>query len=154
MITRDNLNKLHELTNKVQETKEMASENLKTAQDRFGHRTHKMVREGKEIELTEKIMWDEVFYIGPSCESGQVLRGIHPEVFEMYKKQDQAAEELKKFAIVEMGMNMQALTLSDYLKATESLFTLMLEERNIAQIIPATEIANEKIVPFGSKNVI
>jgi hypothetical protein len=115
----------------VNDAKEMASENLKTVQDRFNHRKHKLEREGKEIELTEKTLWDEVFYIGPSSQAGEILKKIHPQVFEMYETQDLAAQELKKFAIVEMGMNFEALTLSDYLKATESLFELMLEERGI-----------------------
>lgn len=129
MITRKTLNELHELTAKVTELKDIASENLKTAQDRFNHRTHKIMREGKEIELTEKVLWDEVFLIGPGGESGQFMKTIHPQVFDLYKKQEEAAEELKKFAIVELGMNMQALTLSDYLKATEGLFALMFEEK-------------------------
>lgn len=131
MITREKLNKLHELTKNVSDAKELASENLKTVQDRFNHRKHKLNREGKEVELTEKTLWDEVFYIGPASQAGEILKSIHPQVFEMYAEQDKAATELKKFAITELGMNFESLTLSDYLKATESLFELMLEERGL-----------------------
>jgi len=130
-MTRENLNKLHELTKAVNDAKETASELLRTAQDRFKQRTHKLMREGKEIELTEKVLWDEVFYMGPTCQAGQILQTVHPEIFEGYKKQDEAANELKKFTIVELGVDYTALTLSDYLAVTESLFELMLAERGL-----------------------
>jgi hypothetical protein len=133
MITREKLQELHQLTHKVQEAKEMASENLKTAQDRFNHVKHKLVREGKEIELTEKILWDEVFYIGRASQAGEILKKQHPEVFRMYEEQEKTAIQLKKFAITELGVNFEALTLSDYLKMTESLFELMLEEKGLIQ---------------------
>lgn len=128
-MTRENLDKLHALTKAVNDAKETASELLRTAQDRFKQRTHKLVREGKEIELTEKVLWDEVFYMGPECEAGKLLQTVHPEIFEGYKKQDEAANELKKFTIVELGVDYTALSLSDYLMLTESLFNLMLDER-------------------------
>jgi hypothetical protein len=131
MFTRETLNQLHALTKAVQDAKDYASELLRTAQDRSKHVTHKLEREGKEIELTEKVLWDEVFYLGPASQAGDILRKAHPEVFDAYKKQDTAAQELKKFAIVELGMNMEALTLSDYIKATEGLVELMLAERGL-----------------------
>lgn len=132
MFTRENLNKLHELTKAVSDAKELSSELLRTAQDRFKHRKHKLMREGKEIELTEKVLWDETFYLGTGCEAAKILTTIHPEVFEAYKAQDHAASELKKFSIVELGLDYSQLTLSDYLKATESLFELMLKERGMS----------------------
>ncbi len=140
MFTRENLNRLHELTQDVADTKEMASELLRTAQDRYRTRTHKLEREGKTIELTEKVLWDEVFYLGADSQAGKLLAGVHPEVFEGYKKQDNAAAELKKFSVVELGIDYSQLTLSDYLKATESLFNLMMGERGM-QSDRATEQA-------------
>lgn len=138
MITRDIINKLHELNAKLDETKELSSELLRTAQDRFKHRTHKLVREGKEIELTEKVLWEEVFYIGVKSEAGQLLAQHHPEVFEAYREQDKAAIEFKKFAAVELGFDPTRMTLSEYLKITENLFELMLAERGLPTKSPVS----------------
>ena len=129
MITRENINELRRLTKAVDTAAETASELLRTAQDRFKMRTHKLKRDGKEIELTEKVLWEEVFYIGLKSEAGQLLQTFHPEVFEAYGAQDRAAVELKKFSIVELGFDCTRLTLSDYLEVTENLFELMLSER-------------------------
>lgn len=131
MFTREILNKLHDFTQKIEEAKELASENLRTAQDRFNHVTHKLTREGKEIELTEKVLWDEVFYIGPASQAGQILEKVHPEVFEAYRKQDQLAEDLKKYCITELGIDYTQMKLSDYLKMTEGMFELLLQEHGI-----------------------
>jgi len=133
MFTRENLKQLHDLTQKVNDTKEMSSDLLRTAQDRFKNRTHKLTREGKEIELTEKVLWDETFYLGVGCQAGKLLKTLHPEVFEAYRNQDEAAAELKKFSIVELGLDYSQLTLSDYLKATESLFELLITEHENAK---------------------
>ena len=128
-FNRETLAKLHELTNTVRETEEIASETLRTAQDRFKDVKHPVEREGKTIELTEKILWDEVFYLGVGCQAAKILKGIHPEVFEAFAKQDEAASELKKFCIVELGVDYTKLTLSDYLVMTEQLVEVMLQER-------------------------
>lgn len=145
MFTREKLDKLHELTKAVNDAKERASELLRIAQDRNNHVKHKVKREGKEVELTEKVLWDEVFYLGTQCEAGAILEKTHPEVFDAYKKQDSTAHELRKYAITELGLDYTQLTLSDYLRATESLFELMLAERGIASKSPLSdEINNDK----------
>lgn len=129
MFTRENLARLHELTDKVNAAKDEASELLRTAQDRFGHVKHKLTRQGKEVEIKEKTLWDEVFYLGVQSDAGKVLERAHPEVFEAYKRQNETADELKKFCIVEFGLDYTQMTLSGYMKMTESLLTLMLDER-------------------------
>lgn len=131
-FNRQTLTKLHELTQKMEEAKELASEALRTAQDRFKDVKHKIQREGKEIEITEKVMWDEVFYIGPECQSGKFLRKIHPEVFEAYGRQEECADAMKKFCILELEVDYTAMTLSNYLKMTEQLFEMMLAEREVS----------------------
>ena len=128
-MTRETLDSLKELTGRVNTLKFEASEKLRTAQDRSSGATHRMDREGKEIELTERVMWEEVFMIGPACQSGKILRAEHPEVFEAYEEQERAADGLKRFCVAELGVDFTSLTLSDYLTLTESLFRLLDSER-------------------------
>ncbi|HBT75062.1 TPA: hypothetical protein DEB29_03620 [Candidatus Wolfebacteria bacterium] len=150
MITRENLNKLHELTEAVNTAKENASELLRTAQDRFKDKTHKIDREGKEIEIAEKTMWLEVFHLGPACESGKILQKEYPEVFEAYQAQEVASLELKKFCISEIGVDYTQLTLSDYLRLTESLFSLLLNEITTMDCgAPIDEISEDEERPVS-----
>lgn len=127
-MTREQLNKLHELTENIKKQKDIASDLLRTAQDRFGGNKHKLVRDGQEVEIEEKILWLEVFHLGTSCEAGKILAKEHPEVFEAYGKESELAIELKKFCITELGFDNTAMTISDYLKTTEAMFKLLLEE--------------------------
>ena len=126
---------MHELTEAVQKQKDIASDLLKTAQDRFGATEHKVIREGKEVMLSEKILWQEVFYhpAGVKCEAGQLLKEAHPEVFEAYDGQGKAAMELKKFCLAELGVDFESLTLSDYLSLSEELFSLLINEAKEAK---------------------
>jgi len=130
-MNREQLTKLYELTDEVKNQKEVASELLRTAKDRFGHVKQKLERDGKEIEVTEKVLWDEVYYLGFQCQAGKILDKLHPEVLEAYRKQDVMADELKKFTIIEFGIDFTQLTISDYLKMTEGLFNIMLEEKGL-----------------------
>lgn len=133
MLTRNKLKKLTELTANVNNRKELASELLRTAQDRQGGDLIKLERDGKQIELKQKVMWEEVFYMGAACQAGKLLSKVHPEVFEAFKNQETSAAELKKFTIAELGMDYTQLTLSDYLKMTEELVEIMLSERNLSK---------------------
>lgn len=132
MITRENLNKIHELTKAITTAQDHASELIRIAQDRHNDRTHKLEREGKKIELTEKVLWDEVYYhpLGAGSQAGKILTKEHPEVFEAYKKGDMASVELKKYCALELDVDYTKLSLSDYLKLTEGMFTLLIEENN------------------------
>ncbi len=129
MLTREKLQKLNELTGAVDSLKELSSELLRTAQDRFNHRLQKIEREGKEIEVKEKVLWDEVWHLGDNCPAGRVLAGLHPEVFEKFVELDKASEELKKFCIVELGVDYTQMTLKNYLDLTKDMFELLLSEQ-------------------------
>lgn len=144
-MTRDTLNKLHELTAKVHEAKEHASELLRIAQDRFKHRTHTIKRAEKDIELKEHTLWEEVFHLGTKCDAALILQEHHPEVFEAYEKQEAAAVELRTFCLAELGLDYTQLTLSDYLRMTEELFALMQSEgtRVPVRVAPNPEQATE-----------
>lgn len=128
MFTKENIAELHNKTKAIKDAKDLASELLRTAQDRFGNRTHELEREGKIIKLTEKVMWEEVFYIGPASQSGQILRKYHPKVFEAYEDQDAKAEELKRFTIVTFDVDYTQMTISDYIHLTEGIFEYKLKQ--------------------------
>lgn len=129
MITRTQLKTLHKMTREVTEATELVSELIRTAQDRHKNTKHTLDRDGKTIELAESVLWEEVFYLGTGSQAGKILETVHPEVFEAYRKQDAAAIELKKFCMLELGVDFTKLSLSDYLMLTEDLFTMLIDEK-------------------------
>jgi len=128
-IQRNSFKELEKRVAKVTDAEEKASELLRTAQDRFGLREHSFSRDGKEVTVTEKILWEEVFYLGEGSQAGEILTEKHPQVFAAYEEQSQAAEELKKFCITELGIDYTKMTIADYLRMTEGVVNLILEER-------------------------
>ena len=130
MITRPKILKLKELTEEVQTTLELASELLKTAQDRAGHKKHKVTRGGKTHEVPESALWEEVFQLNlaGAKEATTILNKEHPEVFEAFKKQNEAADELKAFSMRELGVDHTRMTLSAYIQITEGMISLMMRE--------------------------
>jgi len=129
-FTREKLEELRKLTREVNEAKNLASELLRTAKDRKGETLQKLIREGKEIEVKENVLWDEVFYLGVASQAGEILKKEHPEVFDAYDKQEKAAVALKIFTVGELGVDYTAMTLSDYMSMTEKLVKLIIEEEN------------------------
>ncbi len=129
MLTRQKIHKLHALTAEVTKSNNLVSELARTAQDRYNHVEEKVERDGKVQKIKRKILWDEVFYLGAGCQAAKILKGYHPEVFEALDAQNKAADELRKFTIAELDLDYTAMKLSDYVKITEALVDLMLEER-------------------------
>lgn len=129
MITREKIKQLGDLTADVQVKEDVASELLRTAQDRFGHETETFMREGQEITVTRKILWDEVFYLGTMSEAAKILMEKHPEVFEAYKAQEAAADALKQYTMLELGIDIGKMKLSDYLNLTVATFEMLMDER-------------------------
>jgi len=130
-ITRDTIKELHTLTDKVRTAEATASEILRTAQDRFNHVEETFEREGKEITVKRKVLWDEVFLLGASDnQAAKILQDRHPEVFEAYKVQEDAAGELQKFVTVQMDINMKSMRISDYVALTEAMIDLKMTEQN------------------------
>lgn len=128
-MTRETLQRLHALNDELKKQKEYAAELLRTAKDRYSHKKHNVIREGKTIHLEEKTLWQEVFILGYDCEAAKIMEKEYPEVFTANRRADQIAAELKNFSIVELGVDFTALTLSDYLQLTEQMLVLLLEER-------------------------
>jgi len=129
-IKRETIKELHHLTDKVREAESVASEILRTAQDRFNHVEETFKREGKTITVTRKVLWDEVFLLGADRnQAAEILRKHHPEVFNAYKVQEDSAKALQDFVSVEMGISMKAMRISDYVALTEAMIDLKLSER-------------------------
>ena len=128
MITQQKMQKLEELSAAIEDKKFIAAEQLRTAQDRFGHVKHKFTREGKEVEITEKVLWQEVYY--NVKETTEFMRKQHPEVFKAYDNEKQSVEEMKEFVATEFGVNPFQMSFVDYMKMTELMFDYMIKKHH------------------------
>lgn len=138
-VTLEKIEKLHELTRATDAAKNVASELLRVAQDRHNNDKHKLEREGKEIELTEKVLWQEVFYIGRDSQAGQVLRKKHQDVFDAYTDQNVKAEELNKFVMQSFGLDYKHMAISDYFNMIEAIVDFKLKEYGIIEVTETPE---------------
>jgi len=125
VITTELIDQLVTKHQELAQQKNLASELLRTAQDRFGHREVEIEREGKKVTVTEKVLWDEVFYLysiqGDNAEAVKILKGLHPEVFEAFGKQEQLAMDVKKFVLLELSIDVNAMSIADYIRLTLAL---------------------------------
>lgn len=128
-MNKEDLKKVHEITGKLDEQEEKASELKRTAQDRDGDKEHTFERDGDEITITEKTMWQEVYSTGSTnIDSAEILKEEHPEVFEAYEKQAEIAQELQDHCQEAFGVDYRRMRLSDYIKIVEDIVDLKLEE--------------------------
>jgi hypothetical protein len=129
MITRETIDKVHELTKALEAKKVEASDLLKDAQDRHGSRKQTLSRGGKQQLVEEKELWEEVFHLGPACQAGKILRKEHEAVFAAHDAVKAMADKLKAFCLAELGVDYSQMTVSAYLTLAEGLFSVLLAER-------------------------
>ena len=132
MLDRNTLQQVHQLSDEVAQTKEIFQEAIKTAQDRYKDREVTIERAGKDVTITEKILWDELFHLGFESQAGLKLKELHPQVFDAMYAQNKKADQLKMFVIETLGVDYTQMSLSDYLHVTEQLFLLLQQENKPA----------------------
>lgn len=127
-VDQEKINKVHQLYSELDQLKEVASELLRTAQDRFQDNEVEIERGGNLIKVREKDLWEEIFQLGRKCQAGEVLNAQHPEVFEAYDKEAEKALELKQYLIAEFGIDYQKIKVSDIFKLVEAVVDYKLSQ--------------------------
>ena len=130
---RESIEKFIKLSDAVDNQEFVASEHIRVAKDRFEHRTHKIKRDGAVVELTEKVLWNEVFMMGLTCSAGKKLKELHPQVFEAYAKQDMLAAELKEMGIKEFGVDYTQMKMASFLRLIDGVIGVKLKEAGVAK---------------------
>lgn len=113
IITYNKIKGLKEIYKDLNLAKEILSENIKVAKDRYGDRIVALERDGKQIELKEKVLWEEVFLMGAECQAGEILKGKYPEVFEASKRENALASQLNSYCFENFGFFFSQITLTD-----------------------------------------
>lgn len=127
-INQEQINKVYQLYADLENAKELGSELLRTAQDRFGENEIEVERGGKKVMAKEKDLWEEVYQLGKECEAGKLLDAAHPKVFEAYAKEAELALELKQYLMSEFGIDFKAIKVSDIFRLTEMMIDYKLSQ--------------------------
>lgn len=121
---------LDELTQKEEQLNNIASELLRTAQDRHGsEKVERTLRDETEM-VSQKLLWEEVFLNAKDGTAVDILKKLHPAVFKAYEDQGKAADELQRFIVENMGFDFRRMKISDYIKLCEAVFDMKQRERN------------------------
>jgi hypothetical protein len=130
--------KLEKLHNEKKKLDELISDNLKTIKARFNDRQHKVIREGKEVMVKEKDLWEEIWHLGgdASVEAGKIMRKKYPDLFILVDKGSTLGEEIGNFTLVHFGFDHKAMTLSNYISLSKQLIRFEITKLDyIAKII-------------------
>lgn len=132
-ITEEKIKGLYEIYDKLNKQKELASELLRTAKDRYSHRKVKVKKEdGTDTTVTEKILWEEVFYLGMGNNRATIeLEKRHPQVFKAYREQEELAKSCNNYVLASFGMESERVTMADIFQITEAMVRYMLSGRDL-----------------------
>lgn len=72
-----------------------ASEEINKAKEGSVKKIAKVTRAGKEVEITEKDLWEEIWN-GANTDARDILKEKYPKVFELSEKAEQQAQEIQK----------------------------------------------------------
>jgi len=110
------IQKLEDFYTKIDELKAQQSELIKLAQ--VGQKEKKHTLRGNEV--TEEMMWYEVFNLGAECESGKMLRETYPDVFTCVDELNATSLELKKYLKETLKVDSDRMTVLDIIRIVKA----------------------------------
>lgn len=126
-INQEKIERLYKIQEEYDTLEIAASDAIKEARLNEGNEVT-ITRGGKDIQIAEKLLWDEVWNLGGNCEAGQFLRSKYPEAFAKSDDCNQKAQELKDFSLAELGIDSQKIKLSTVLKLIEAVVAMKLSK--------------------------
>lgn len=119
-ITKDKIAKLRKIEREANDLKARASDLL--AQAKLNKDVeHKVKRGDSEVMIPEASLWDEVWRLGKDCQAGKILQEEYPEVFDVYNKQGEKAQEIDDYFAKEFGFNFSQITPSRLIDMVEAI---------------------------------
>lgn len=132
-ITQEGLEKFYELARELDQATELASEVLRTVQDQYRECKATITRGGKEITVTEKDLWDEIYHLGEEArEAREYLEKKYPDVFSTAKKQNELAQSFNVFCMAQLGFNPFQPKAWDIVKLIDNLVDLAIKRQKNA----------------------
>ena len=122
-ITSKLLSDYKKLYTEFEELSYIFSENVKTAQDRNNENKFEIMRDGKKVKISEKLLWDELYKLGygDNDATNLFLKVRYPEIYEMKEKELAKIKEIKEFEIKIFGFDHKHVSLPKFVKVVELL---------------------------------
>jgi hypothetical protein len=113
-------NKKYDELNKLQE---VIDDNFKTIRARYDDRGAWVNDEdGKEIEVKEKNLWQEIYYLGNrDNRAADYMRKTYADLFVMKDKEERMIMEIKKFEMEKFGFDHKHLNLPNTIELIQAL---------------------------------
>lgn len=135
-ITKGKISKLNDHFDKLEYYEALASDEIKKAQLNSAEKKAVIKRSnGQEQEVTEKMLWDEVWHLGAESEAGAYLRGQYPKVYEIAETQQTEANKLREFCVAELGIDSQRIKIKDVLDLTDAMIDYKLSSWSVWALI-------------------
>ena len=119
-LTTRKLNEYFDLVQKKEMTKDLLSEQLRTVQDQGSKATHTLKRNKRFIQISEKELWKEYYYLPNGKVKGsdaeRILTEKYPDIFQTAKKDKKLANEIYKKEMEVFGFHAKELTMANMLK--------------------------------------
>ena len=129
-IKKGQIKAYQKLSKRFKELEFIISEQVRTAQDQNGNREVKLKREGKNIKLMERILWDEALRGGSRTQAWQELKNIYPEIFKLVDEKDKVSAELNIFTTKNWGFFWNQMNLSILIDLVKALIKYTLNPLN------------------------
>ena len=129
-VTNKQIKAYKKLANRKKQLDYIISEQVKTAQDRDGNKEHKIKREGKNIKLTENILWEEALRGGGKTQAWEILKELYPETFKLVDEKDELELELRNFTAKHWGFYWNEMSLSILIDLVKALIKYTLNPIN------------------------
>lgn len=115
VITKSQVETVRRLSTELTQLQEESSDLLKKA--RFGSENRKVMVKRKDVEkeeeITESLIWEEIFVIGDLSEGHAVLKAKYPEAFKKAEEHNLKAQELNKYTLLNFGIKAGAVSIGD-----------------------------------------
>ena len=123
-ITKEKLDKFFEIYGRYEKAEEEASNELSKAMMNSKRRI-----KYKNEFVEEKVLWDELRYVGANGDAGKMLKEKYKAVFSSAENQDKIGAECMSFCNLEMGIDFTKVRVSDIIRICMGVVNYMLKEK-------------------------
>ena len=119
-ITQEKIDKLYKFYEEIDEIGKLANEAVDLAKKNKDKTIEVRRKNGKKSKVAEGLLWEEIWEIGTLSEGYAILQNKYPEAFKRSEEFTEKSNEMKKFAIVELGIDTTKIKLTDIIRLVEA----------------------------------
>jgi hypothetical protein len=128
-INSEKIARLNELTDELEVLEGEATEAINLAKVNKDRKAKVERNDGSVQDVTEGMLWDELWTLGPNSEAGVALRKLYPEAFQKSEKHAEKAREINLFTLSELGISSSAIKIRDIVNLVEALVDFKSKEK-------------------------